>query len=132
MRRLLTPLILCLTGCETTFQVLNAVDFSQTVNTARRPDCYEEGDPLARAIIGEHPSEAGVIAYGVAYGAAHYAISAWLDRQVEATDDDGWIWIRKGWHLVTIIGAADNVIHNHSIGLRPFSSGVASRCVHDP
>ena len=109
---------------EATWQTLNAIDYSQTVNTARRPDCgyYEKAWPTAE-IIGEHPSVSGVGAMWALDSASHLFVSAWLDREVDATDSDGWRAIRLFWHALRLADTAHNIVDNHHIGLKPFGSG---------
>jgi len=122
--------LLALAGCsltpsqraETVFQVVNGIDFAQTLNSARG-NCFREGNPITRSVIGEHPSEAGVTVYGAAQGAAHYAISAWLDREVDSTDSAAWWRSRLLWHVLTIGWAAHSVIRNERVGAEPFGSG---------
>jgi len=121
---------LLLSGCatlerpeEALWQTANAVDFSQTVNTARRPDCYHEGAFPTRLVLGEHPSTGAVLAFGAAYGLFHLAISDYLRRQVEETELDRWRALYWVWELGTLADTGHNVLHNHSIGLKPLGSG---------
>lgn len=133
-----TAIVLSLSACsalpraresvaaEVVFQTANAVDWSQTINTARRPDCYVENDPVTRAMFGQHPSSGEVGAAWALQATLHLAISGWLDRQVEATDAEGWRAVRIAWQILTIVNAGKNIRDNHSVGLRPF--GKADIC----
>lgn len=130
MRILLPALSLALTGCSTlrihsvapevTFQTLNAVDFSETIDDARSPSCYQENDPFTRAMIGEHPSSKGVAEAWAVYAVGHYAVTAWLDREIEANDSDTWRVIRFVWHVGTIAGEVHSLADNARAGLTPF------------
>lgn len=113
---------------ETAYQLASAVDYSTTVNLARRPDCYHESIFPTRQFLGEHPSVTGVEAYWAASSVAHYEVSRWLDREVDATDSDGWRAARWAWHIATIAVSVRADISNYRIGLRPFGARAASRC----
>jgi hypothetical protein len=108
---------------ELTYQSLNAADFSETINAARRPDCYRESDWPTADLIGSHPTEGRVYGAWSAYGLAHWAISSWLDREVDATDSRAWRIARAAWHVLTIGNAAWHVARNYGGGARPFGRG---------
>lgn len=108
---------------EGAFQIANAYDYAQTINTARRPDCYRENDPFTRRIIGVHPSSGAVGAMWAAQAGAHLLVTRWLDREVDATDQSGWKAARWIWHGLTLGNAVMNVMRNNEIGLRPFGDG---------
>ena len=114
---------------EGVYQVANALDYSTTVNVARRPDCYRESAFPTEQILGEHPSVAGVEVYWAASSVAHYAISRWLDREVDTTDSDAWRVARMVWHVATIGVSVRADINNYRIGLRPFGAGAACKGV---
>lgn len=117
------------TKAEAVWQVLNVVDTAQTVNIARRPDCFREVDPLTSRLIGSKPDTAEVLAVGLAYAWAHDRISGWLDRKTEAAIVDGresrgaWYVARFSWHAVGLFTKARVVANNHAIGMRPFGDG---------
>lgn len=111
------------TPLEIAYQVTNAVDFAQTVNTARRPDCYRESDLVTSQIIGSHPSTQSVEAMWAIQSAAHYLVSNWLDREAEATGSRSWEVARIIWHGAMLGNSIRNVVANERIGLRPFGSG---------
>jgi hypothetical protein len=79
---------------ELTFQSLNAIDYAQTINIARQPDCYREADPVTSGLIGQHPSTGAVVAMWAVQAGAHYYVTRWLDREVDATDAEGWRVVR--------------------------------------
>lgn len=134
--------VLLLTGCaalppdsklpEAAYQALHAVDFAQTVQIARSPDCYHESDPLTKRLIGEYPTEGQVRAAWALTSALHLAITGWLDREVDATDSKAWRIARGAWHVVTIADAGREVVHNHSLGLKPFGGNACPRIQTDP
>jgi hypothetical protein len=133
-----TLLAMC-TGCATTetsstraeavWQGLNVLDTAQTLNIAKRPDCFREVDPLTSRLIGSKPDTAEVLAVGLAYAWAHDRVSGWLDRKTTAAVIDGrdsrgaWYVARIGWHAVGLVTKAHTVANNHSIGMRPFGAG---------
>lgn len=113
---------------EGVYQVASGFDYATTVNIARRSDCYQESAFPTRQILGPHPSVSGVEAYWAASSVAHFAISRWLDREIDATDSDGWRAARIAWHVITIGVSVRQDIHNSDIGLRPFGAGADPRC----
>lgn len=118
-------------GLELAYQLASGLDYATTVNTARRPDCYREVAIPTRQILGDHPSVNGVKAYWALTAVAHVAVSAWLDREVEATDSDGWRTARIAWHVISMVSAAEstrNYVNNTKIGLRPFGAGADPQC----
>jgi hypothetical protein len=58
---------------------------------------------------------------------AHYFVTRWLEREVDANDTRGWLVALWTWHALTLGNATYNVVHNHAIGLEPFGSG-AEHC----
>ena len=108
------------------YQSISAVDFSTTINVARRSDCYyEDGWPTAQ-IIGRHPTVEHVYEYWAATALIHLAISNWLLREAEATGADAWSDLYGVWQMGTIGYSAYNAAHNLSIGERPFGAGHSS------
>ena len=113
-------LALCLTACagmpraELAYQAVHAVDTLQTLQIARHPKCYAENDQAW--LIGAHPSEGDVLAWGIGLAALHAAVmKALADREAPR-------WIQAGWQMVTLGMPAYDVAHNARIGLGPFSA----------
>jgi hypothetical protein len=115
-------------SAETIYQSLLAADAAQTVNIARRPDCYTEIG-LFRNIGGSHPSEGGVAASWAVVATGHSIVSGFLSRQADDSDGKGWRYAYNIWQAVTIADRIQGVYRNHRDGLRPFGSGADPRCV---
>ncbi len=96
---------------EKAWQALNVVDAMQTLDVARNPRCYKEGNALTSAVIGEHPSEAEVVGFMVAGAVVHYQISRYMERK------DAPMWLQKGFKYVSLGGKAITVGNNYSRGL---------------
>jgi hypothetical protein len=96
---------------EGAFQLEHLADVVQTMHGAGTDPCFSEGDPTTKALIGSHPSQASIFAWGVGYGAVHYGITAWLLDH----DHDR---IAAVWEAASIIDTAAVVDHNYSIGVR--------------
>jgi hypothetical protein len=108
---------------EGAWQTLNVLDSMQTIHIANAPECYSEGNPVTRALVGEHPSKEKVIAVGIVYGLAHYGISKWLERKEnEQGQTSGWRTLRITWHIAGLINKGFSTTRNHSLGLRPLGS----------
>ena len=113
--------VVCLSGCsewsremrveESAYQVLSAVDTIQTVQVTRRPDCYQESDPVTNFVIGNHPRAGAVIAWGVARAGLHAFVTDWMQREDAAP------WAKRTWQALTIGYEARDVGQNWSIGL---------------
>jgi hypothetical protein len=139
IRVTLIALALCLAGCETmrpTTQalelahgVLIAADTAQTMQGQNAPDCYREADHPAVDLFGAHPSTTEIIGYGALHLAAHAVVSDWLDRKIDADDDDGWRIIRTMWHTLTFATEIKTVVDNHREGLGLGFSRVPQRCL---
>lgn len=131
-----TALLCALSGCatlqidrgsiptEAAYQVLNAYDFAQTVMVARNPIQYGEGAWPTRSIIGFHPKTGAVLAFGALLGLSHYAVTAWIDREADATGSDAWNIARWAWRIGSLADPAYNVSHGRSLGLRPFGGTI--------
>lgn len=110
-------LLLCLTlsGCASTpreeivYQSLHLIDSLQTVQIARS-NCHWEDAPGTKQIIGEHPSTAGAIAWGVGAGLAHWGVSHWLE-------DHGPRWAYWLWEGVTIGRTSYYIKQNNDQGI---------------
>jgi hypothetical protein len=113
---------------EAGWQVLHAVDMAQTVHIAREPGCYYERGFPTRQVLGSQPSEAGVIAFGIASAYAHRYLSGVLDERVQNARNTGqhvrtWETVRAASHMVALGIKINAVANNHAIGLRPFGRG---------
>ncbi len=110
--------------------LLVAADASQTIQGQNAPDCYKETGSIAQPIIGTHPSDSAILGYSAARFALQFAVADWLDRMIDATDDDGWRWARTGWQIVTFAQDIKTVVDNRHEGLGIFSPGaIPQRCL---
>jgi len=110
--------------------LLMAADSSQTIQGQNAPDCYREAGWPTRDIIGEHPSESAIVGFQALRFVLHSSVSNWLDKKVSNDDDEGWRWIRAGWHVLSFAYEIDVVRRNHNEGLRVFSPhAVPQRCI---
>jgi hypothetical protein len=98
-------------GGEAAFQVLHVVDVAQTMRGAASDPCFNEGDPVTRALIGAHPSHVATIAWGLGYGITHYAVYDWLTSHGHPN------WA-AAWEVASVIDTASVVNHNYQIGIR--------------
>ncbi len=96
---------------ETTWQSLHVLDAVQTYRGPASDPCYYESDPLTRRLIGRHPSQAGVVGWGVGLSTLHYGVTALL------ADHGAPRWLQWTWQTVTSSSTAATVSHNVSIGL---------------
>ena len=116
-----TPVVLLLGllagGCQTmdrnelTWQTLHAVDVAQTLNAASDP-CYREKAWMTRRMIGEQPSDASVLLWGVGTAIAHKLVADLMERR----DAPG--WAQKMWQYGTISHTGYAVVANHQNGVR--------------
>lgn len=117
---------------EVTWQALNTVDTMQTIQIAKYPQCFYEGNPIAADIYGtEHPSEKRVMITNVVLALAHSAVSRWLDDRVDAASPEhfeDWRATRRFWHTMSIIGTTAAVANNFNNHVRPTSA----RCDYPP
>lgn len=115
-------LALTLTGCsemprgEIAWQSVHALDVLQTVQIAKNPHCFHEDDPFSKRLIGEHPSQGQVVAWGVAFAAVHMSVGAALEHW-EAPG-----WVQVGWQYLTLGAASRAVINNYQQGIGVFNS----------
>lgn len=137
--KLLTTLCLLalLQGCSTwqemplhekTFHVMNAVDYGQTVNIARRPDCFREVGFPTKQMWGSHPSETEVALSSAAFSLAYHYGRKWFDRKVESHPQGSqkrglWGVGRATFFGAVLIGKGATIANNADIGLTPFGSG---------
>ncbi len=115
-----------LSGCETfsampahekTWHLLNAIDTGQTINAARRPDCWREVGFPTRQLAGEHPSEAGVYVTSAGYSYAYHRFAR-LEPETRAGRIAHQV-VR--WTVLLAKGAT--VKENHREGVRPWGGG---------
>ena len=92
---------------ESVYLALHAIDWAQSRDIARNPDRYAENGPVARRMIGAHPSVRQLDAYMVSSALLQYAISVSLPAKY-----------REAFQYVTILDKTDAVVGNFSIGLR--------------
>ena len=95
---------------ETTFQVLNIIDWGQTRYTAKHPERFKENGAGAGGsawLIGEHPSTTDVDRLMVMSAILHPVISYYLPH--------GW---REAFQYVTIGMKLDATIGNASVGVK--------------
>jgi len=107
---------------EVTYQSLAAVDFAQTLQIAKDPQCYREDGTIAARVIGKHPSEGTVTGYFVAQSLLHLAVTRLLSYEVDRSDGRGWLITRNLWEAVTVAHTAENISANSSEGLGVWSS----------
>lgn len=87
---------------EVAWQVLNAVDWAQTLEIARQPEKYHERNP----ILGKHPSVGEVNTYMGISAVAHVGISYLLPKKY-----------RMYWQYITIGVSGTCMVSNFNIGL---------------
>ena len=98
---------------EIAWQALHAVDISQTLNAAGDP-CYKEVSWMTTRLIGEQPSDAEVIVWGIATSIAHL----WIANTLEERNAPR--WVQAVWDLGTIGHTGYAVVNNHHNGVRPW------------
>ena len=128
-RLIIIPVLLLSFGCasfpekplwqaEAAWQAGHVVDVLQTINGPARDDCFTEGDPLTKSLIGENPSTEEAIAWGVAAGGIHWGVTKLLDHYNAKP------WVKIAWQSVTITFKASTIVHNHNEGIRPWGRNV--------
>ncbi|MCZ6709048.1 MAG: hypothetical protein O7B25_01655 [Gammaproteobacteria bacterium] len=111
-------------GCQSTdkremaWQALHAIDVSQTLNAASDP-CYKEASFITKRLIGEQPSDAEVMVWGIAMAVTHM----WVSNQLEARDAPR--WVQAVWDLGTIGNTGYAVVNNHRNGVRPWGDNAS-------
>lgn len=120
---LILSLVAAAFGCqsvdraELTWQTLHAVDVAQTLNAASDP-CYKENAWLTKRIIGEQPSDAEVMAWGIGTAILH----RWIANELERRDAPR--WLQASWSIGTIGSTAYAVVDNHHNGVRPWGDNL--------
>lgn len=102
---------------EVTWQTLHAIDVSQTLNAASDP-CYMETSWMTKRLIGEQPSDADVLVWGIATAITH----RWISNALEARDAPR--WVQAVWDLGTIGHTGYAVVNNHHNGVRPWGDNL--------
>lgn len=87
---------------EVSWQIINFIDYGQTLGIAKNPDKYYERNP----IIGKHPSVGTVNVYMIGSAVLHPVVSYFLPKKY-----------RQIWQYGTIITSGICVINNNSIGV---------------
>lgn len=87
---------------EVAYQIVAAIDWGQTLNTAKNPDTLEEHN----AILGKHPSVSKVNTYFVLTGLVHWGVAYALPREY-----------REAFQYVTIGVEANQIQSNFSINI---------------
>ena len=87
---------------ETTFQVLNLMDYRQTIQIPHNPNYGE-----TNWMMGSDPSKATVNYYMGGYALAHLIVSDLLPSRY-----------RKVWQIMTISMASSAVCNNYNLGLK--------------
>jgi hypothetical protein len=109
--------VLLVSGCsslppdEFIWQTAHAFDVAQTVQIAKNPECYRETDPVTSRLIGEHPSQGGVYAWGIGTAALHAGVSALLEKY------DAKPWVKGVWKAVSFTTVIYTVNNNFNEGL---------------
>jgi hypothetical protein len=101
---------------EYVWQGAHLVDVAQTMQIARNPDCYREDNRFTSQLIGDHPSEGDVAAWGIGTSLFHAGITSIL------VDLEAPRWVIAGWQAVTIVAVGDAVANNFDEGLTPTDS----------
>lgn len=112
---------------EVTYQSLEAIDYAQTLNVVRRPDCLQESGP-AHYLIGHHPDNTKLALYTVGMMGSHFLVTNWLNREIDATDAEGWKAVLVVWQLGSIAFESQYVIHNFKLGSEPFGHNLTALC----
>jgi len=87
---------------EVAWQVINLIDYGQTMDIAKSNGTYNELNP----ILGTHPTTQAVERYFFISAISHYAITKYLTNH------------RDAWQNITIFVSASCVYNNYEIGLR--------------
>jgi len=115
-------LLVVLSGCqsleldrsEIAWQTLHAMDVVQTLNAAGDP-CYIEDAWLTEKIIGDQPSDAEVLLWGIGTAVVHALVANILEDRAPQ-------WVQKVWGYGTITLTGYAVMSNHDEGVRAFGS----------
>lgn len=113
---------------EANYQALTVVDYTQTLDIVRRPDCLHELGLLTTPVIGSEPTATGVTSWFVVMDIAHLAISNWLNREVDATDSNRWRTVRATWRVFSIGFEGLTVGQNFQRGIEPLSHNLTATC----
>ena len=122
MRHIAIALLLVLQGCavlgppddwtrtdtvaEIAWQVMNVVDYRQTIDIQNHPNLIE-ANVISQAFLGERPNTSDTAKLMAAYGIGHYLISKFLPAR----------W-RSLWHVGMLYGKGRTLMINHRNGLR--------------
>ena len=122
MKLIFCILLITLTGCvtpsrwntetkvtEAAYQTLNVVDTLQTMRVARHPDQW--GESTSTWVIGEHPSQSKVVAWGLIKAAGHSFVTNELVTENVPQP------IIRAWQWITLLDITYAVNGNYRIGL---------------
>jgi hypothetical protein len=99
------------TAREAVYLGLHVADWGQTLQVAKHPDKYSEGNSL----LGKKPSRSTVNRYFLLTGLGHVGVSYLLPRKAETF---GIEWApREAWQYVTIGFEAGVVASNFQVGV---------------
>ena len=84
------------------------------LNASKDP-CYKEAAWLTQKLIGEQPSDAQVVAWGIGTAVAHW----WIGKTLK--EHDAPRWLQNFWSYTTIAHSSYAVINNHQNGVRAFN-----------
>ena len=96
---------------ELVWQALHAGDVAQTNQIAKNPDCYREANTVTSRLIGEHPGQGDVLAWGIGTAVLHGLITVWLENA------DVQPWVRTAWATVSIGATGYTVADNMAQGI---------------
>jgi hypothetical protein len=109
---------LLLSGCaevpreEYAWQALHLVDTAQTVQIARSShNCFHENQNQSGWLIGENPTVAGALTWGLGYALGHAYITKLM------VEHDWPQWIQQTWQITTVGAAAYDVKNNFDQGI---------------
>lgn len=117
MKLILVLLTLSLSACsnfqmsrkEMVWQTLHAIDAAQTLQIAKHPECFGEGNAFTRELIGEHPSEKNVLVWWLTSAITYHFVDQWF---AEKPKD-----VRNAFRFVTIADAFRATTQNANDGL---------------
>lgn len=88
---------------ELTWQVINVIDYGQTMEISNNPDKWVEYNP----ILGEHPTNGEVNTYFIAGALLHVGIAYVIPKR----------W-RPWFECITITSSSTCVVNNFSAGIK--------------
>lgn len=105
---------------EAAWQILNVVDAHQSLMIPKHPDRFQEaGTP---SIFGyNHPTKNQVIAFSVAFGVLHYAVSKGIESLIDHQEPDengfrSYRVLQRVWQYSELMYKIYTVENNHQVG----------------